>query len=46
MDRTMVIHPTLEYDYAAGWAEWAASDDRNLWELTDGDGLIAATHAE
>ena len=25
-------------DYEAAWAEWAASDDEQLWEATAGDG--------
>lgn len=26
-------------DYAAAWAEWAESDDADLWECTVGDGI-------
>jgi Arc/MetJ-type ribon-helix-helix transcriptional regulator len=25
--------------YEAAWEEWAAEDDRSLWESTTGDGL-------
>lgn len=29
----------LEEDYAAAWADWERSDDRDLWEAAAGDGL-------
>lgn len=29
----------LEEDYAAAWADWDRSGDRDLWEAATGDGL-------
>ena len=29
----------LEEDYAAAWAEWDASGERQTWEAAAGDGL-------
>ncbi len=33
----------LEDDYAAAWAEWDSSGERELWESTVGDGLSDAS---
>ncbi len=32
----------LEDEYAAAWAEWESSGDRDAWEGTTGDGLADA----
>jgi hypothetical protein len=34
--------PTLEQDYAAAWADWAASGDAEAWDVTAGDGVTDA----
>jgi len=38
----MLQLPHLEDDYAAAWAEWAASGEEAAWAPTAGDGI---THA-
>ena len=39
---SLLKHPDLEDEYAAAWAEWDESGERDAWEITTGDGL---THA-
>ena len=35
----LLRHPDLEADYATAWAEWAESDEADLWDRAAGDGL-------
>ncbi len=35
----LLTHRQLEQDYAAAWAEWDDSGDRDAWEGVTADGL-------
>jgi hypothetical protein len=36
---SLLRHPHLEDDYVAAFAEWQASGDAALWDVTAGDGV-------
>jgi Arc/MetJ-type ribon-helix-helix transcriptional regulator len=39
----LLRQPDLEGDYAAAWAEWAASGEQEAWESTTADGVAGAS---
>ncbi len=40
---TLLRTTELGEDYAAAWAEWAVSEDGDLWEAVAADGIVEAT---